>query len=486
MTFLDRHTGRVLATIFAFAFALWLLRSRRELFFLLAYPVEPIIAAIYRHSSSLIASSSLLSLPTPLEPFRREIMHLGSRLARVSVNLFAARFGRSILLTGLLDELHAHSSSYIRALFVQSLSVLLTYLVIYQPIAFPFVLLLAALASIVKAMPLLNCLSARELLGGVRGIFLSMPVLATLHAFCCYTLRRGALLLCLTAASLSAHSISVSNSEAAIDGSALTLKLRIPRYEAEHVPAAGLTSAFHFAGAQLASSSCAPQEQEILCDLRFAFPAPPAEQLEAQITLARVTVPNHVHILRISRGPVTRQIVFDRTFEKERINFHEPGRIEVFWRAARMGFVQLLYQPVLLVLLLILPRPLAYSAALAAAFLVVLPDRFYASPGFFELATAISLTYLACEHLLFREASGKWLISAAIGLLEGAALAVLARPTGSGAVAFGAGNLVATLALSLSARYFAHRIPLLLERYLYWAFAALGILWTIWVFFNRF
>ncbi|MFN7541263.1 MAG: AI-2E family transporter [Acidobacteriota bacterium] len=579
MTFLDRHTARVLATILVFVFTLWILWGLREFFFLLivalffACTVEPILAAIYRHTPSFISRriatlitfplvflssgliltilgqivvnqasqliqqlpslnsdpsrSPLLPLPGYLEPCREEIMRLGFQIAHDFSNLFianissagflvlapvfglysllkgsswrnalvlcAARSGRAIWLAALLDDLHTLLSNCIRALFLHSLAVLLAYLAFYHLIELPFALLLATLAAILEVIPRLGWPSAAllsifagELLGGVRRFFLSIPVLATQRIFYRHALRPGAILLGLTAASLSAHSISLSTSEAVIDGSALTLKLRIPRYEVEHVPFTGLSSAFHFSGAQLNSSSCAPQDQEILCDLRFAFPSPPAEQLDAQITLARVTVPNHVHILRISRGPVTRQIVFDRTFEKERINFHEPGRMEVFWRAARMGFAQLLYQPVLLALLLILPRPLAYSAALAAAFLVVLPDRFYASPGFFELATAISLTYLACEHLLFRDASGKWLISAAIGLLEGATLAILARPTGSGAVAFGAGNLLATLTLSLGARYFARKIPPLIERYLYWAFAALGILWTIWVFFNRF
>ncbi len=628
MTLFDRRTAQVLATILLFAASLWLLWGLRELFFLLivalffAYTVEPLISAIYRHTPSFVSRRSAIfatflivflstaitgtivgqlvvtqasqliqqlpslnedpsralqvPLPNQLEPFREEIMRVGSELARDLANgflanissagflllapvfglffllegpswrngvvNFAARYDRQVWLTALLDDLGNLLSNYIRALFLQSLSVFLGYLAFYQLAEVPYALLLATLAAALEVIPLLGWLSAAllsilvaiftsyahvgwllvfyvafrifqdyvvtplvmrkgvevppvmvllgiiagELLGGVRGIFLSIPVLATCRILYRHFLRRGTLGLLLAAASLHAHSISVSTSEATLDGSQLKLQLRMPRYEVEHIPANGLVSAFSFSGASLSSSNCQPQDQETVCQLAFVFGATPGEQIEARVTLARVTVPNHVHILRITRGPVTRQIVFDRTFEQERIDFHQPGRIEAFWRAARMGFLQLLYQPVLLALLLILPRSWPYAAAAAASFLVVLPDKFYASPGFFELATAISLTYLATEHLFFREASAKWLIVAVIGALEGASLAVLARPTGAGAVPFGTGNLIASLSVSLLARRFSRNIPEHLERYLYWAFAALGVLWTIWVFFNRF
>jgi hypothetical protein len=151
-----------------------------------------------------------------------------------------------------------------------------------------------------------------------------------------------------------------------------------------------------------------------------------------------------------------------------------------------MGFVQLAYQPILIALLLFIGRPIPYTAAAAAAFLVILPDRFYAVPGFFELATAISLSYLALEQIYFPDGAAKWAIFAFIGLLEGTALAILARPTGPGAIAFGAGNLIASLSITLLAARFSRNIPATVMRRLQWAFAALGVIWSIWVFVKRF
>jgi predicted PurR-regulated permease PerM len=627
MNLFDRKTAQVLATILAFAAGLWVLWGLRELFFLFllaiffAYTVEPLIAAIYRHTprqvsrrSSIFATflvvflasaltvvfigqlvvdqagelikqlpsldqdpTTAVSFPLPaqLEPFRNELLNYGLAFARSTANAFvsslsstgflilspifalfyllegpayrhsliqfAARTGHQVWLTGLLEDLRSLLSNYIRALFLQSLSVFLGYLAFYQITQVPYALLLATLAAVLEVIPVLGWISAAilslivaafsgyshllamlvfyivfrifqdyvvtpylmkngielpalvvlagviggEMLGGIRGMFLSIPFLATLRILYRHWLKRGAIML-LLGFSLDAHSSSVSTSDAKLDGQAISLHLRMPRYEAEHIPASGLAAAIQFKNANLATSNCAAVDQEILCDLTYQFQNPPAELVEANVTLARVTVPNHVHIMRFTRGPVTKQAVFDRTFENERIDLREVGKVELWWRAARMGFVQLAYQPILIALLLFIGRPIPYTAAAAAAFLVILPDRFYAVPGFFELATAISLSYLALEQIYFPDGAAKWAIFAFIGLLEGTALAILARPTGPGAIAFGAGNLIASLSITLLAARFSRNIPATVMRRLQWAFAALGVIWSIWVFVKRF
>ncbi len=284
----------------------------------------------------------------------------------------------------------------------------------------------------------------------------------------------------------SGHSISVSTSEGVLEDRTLRLTLRIPIYEVENVPQSRLTAAIEITGATLKATDCKPVDTELICQLAYEFPFAPGERIDAAVTLARVTVPNHVHIMKLSSKNVTRQAVFDRTFEHEQIDFHESAKAEIWWRAARMGFVQLGFQPILLLLLLIIPRPLAYLLGATAAFFLVLPDRFYAPPGFFELASAMALVYLAFEYLFFPKASGKWVFCALIGAIEGTALAVLARPTGAGAIAFGSGNLLASFTLSFLALHFSRNISERSMRILMWALSALGIIWSIWVFVKRF
>lgn len=516
-----------------------------------------------------------MPLPSQLEPFREELTHYGLDFARNVAsgflgNLssagfillspifalffllegptfrntlvqFATRFNQQVWLTGLLDDLSNLLSNYIRALFLQSLSVFVGYAIFYQATQVPYAILLATIAALLEIIPVLGWISAAgismfvaafigynhllwmlgfyvifrifqdyvvtpyvmqkgielpaflilagviggELLGGIRGMFLSIPTLAAIRILYRHWAKRAALLLALCA-SLDAHSISVSTSEAKLDGQSLTLQLRMPRYEAEHIPASGLAASIKFNDATLTSTECKQVDAELLCDLAYQFKTVPGELIEANVTLARVTVPNHVHIMRFNRGATLRQAVFDRTFENERIDLHEVGKVELWWRAARMGFTQLLYQPILILLLLLITRPLSYLAGAAAAFFIVLPDRFYAPPGFFELATAISLTYLAIEHLWFPDASAKWAVVAAIGALEGAALAVVARPSGPGAVAFGTGNLLAAFSVTLIAARFSRNIPAPQMRYVLWGLTALGALWSIWVFVKRF
>lgn len=459
---------------------------------------------------------------------------------RASLIQFAVQYDRHIWLTALLEDLRNLLSNYIRALLLQSLSIFVGYTLFYNATQVPYAILLATLAAVLEVIPVLGWISAGllsmlvaafvgythllwmlafylvyrifqdyvvtpyvmqkgvelptililagvlggEMLGGVRGAFLSIPALAAIRILYRHLTKVAPLLLLVV--SLHAHSISVSTSDARLEGNQLSLQLRMPRYEAEHASAASLAAAIQFPNAKLLANSCNSTDSEFNCTLTFEFGSTPAERIEANVTLARVTVPNHVHIMRLARGSVTRQAVFDRTFEHESIDFHEIGKAELWWRSSRMGFTQLLYQPILLLLLLIVARPYAYLAGSAAAFLIILPDRFYAVPGFFELATAISLTYLAVEQLWFPGASAKWAVVAAIGALEGAALAVLARPSGAGAVAFGVGNLAAAFGVSLLGVRFSRNIPAPWMRRIQWALAALGVIWSIWVFVKRF
>jgi hypothetical protein len=72
-----------------------------------------------------------------------------------------------------------------------------------------------------------------------------------------------------------------------------------------------------------------------------------------------------------------------------------------------------------------------------------------------------------------------------VGAVEGAALAVLARPAGAAAVAYGGGNLLAqgllVFLLSLGSRY----LPEAWRPRTYLTLAALGLALTGWVYWSR-
>lgn len=251
--------------------------------------------------------------------------------------------------------------------------------------------------------------------------------------------------------------MSVSSSDGKLTGSQLNLGVRLPIYEVDKLEPAAIASAFRFAGAKLLSNDCERLGEELVCRMSFAFDVAAGEAVEvvdATVTLSRITVPNHVHIMKLTRAGITRQGVFDRSFESEKIDFHQDAPLEAWWRGARQGFAQIAYQPMLLLLLLVVgytARPPAYLAAAAVAFFVVLPDRFYAPASFFQIATVLSIAYLVLERWLFPDAGAKWVASAAIGAVEGAAIAVMARAAGSGAIPLGLGNLAAQALLSLLA-----------------------------------
>jgi hypothetical protein len=310
------------------------------------------------------------------------------------------------------------------------------------------------------------------------------------------TLFRSAILISFTTLAAWPHAISVSTGEAKLEKRDLFLTVKIPPYEAEHLGKSGggtaaeaVGRAFSFPGARLLAQTCTGESGEMVCLLNFLFEQTPGERMEAEVRLARETVPNHVHILRIKRGSVERQTIFDRTFEREAINFHEPSAMETWSKGMQLGAGQLLYQPLLLAMLAtiaLLGRPWVYLPVSVAAFLAVLPDKFYATPAFFELASAIGLAYFALEGYFFPNAKGRWMPLGVLGAVEGAALAVLARPTANAAVSYGLGNILAQCFVLVVAAAIAVRIPETWKRYALVAMALLGVVSTATILLWRF
>lgn len=84
----------------------------------------------------------------------------------------AARFGEEIWLTGLIEDLSNILSHFIRALLLQSLAVFIAYGLFYEILDVPYAMLLATLAAVLELIPVLGWLVAASvslLLVGLSG-----------------------------------------------------------------------------------------------------------------------------------------------------------------------------------------------------------------------------------------------------------------------------------------------------------------------------
>ena len=126
----------------------------------------------------------------------------------------------------------------------------------------------------------------------------------------------------------------------------------------------------------------------------------PYRQLDVECNFAAVTVPNHVHLLRATRGDVTKQVVFDFSFNQATIRFTPPTEAEIavteVWTGAGRvigGPVQLLF----LVALALAGRSRKELFYLAFAFIgaetvsavIVAAKSWQPAPRFIEAASRI-------------------------------------------------------------------------------------------------
>lgn len=73
---------------------------------------------------------------------------------------FASRFGEAIWLTGLIADLNILLSNFIRALLLQSLAVFIAYGLFYEVLDVPYAILLATMAAVLELIPVLGWLAA--------------------------------------------------------------------------------------------------------------------------------------------------------------------------------------------------------------------------------------------------------------------------------------------------------------------------------------
>jgi hypothetical protein len=241
-----------------------------------------------------------------------------------------------------------------------------------------------------------------------------------------------------------AHVVSMSSGDLTIQGVRARFELRMPLYEVAHVPRpeTALLENIRFAGARLLSSNCRAESARdaYVCDAEYEFPSPP-DRVDAECTLASITVPNHVHLLRVSMGDKRDQAMFDRSFPRATLRFRPPGPLEVALTEAGGGFLRALGGPVQILFLAalalaarsrgeLLRLSLMFLAGQAAAVVMVPLTGWEPAARFVEAAAALAVAYLAVEILLLPKAGSRWLIAGVLGIFYGLFLHLFLQTAG--------------------------------------------------------
>jgi hypothetical protein len=266
-----------------------------------------------------------------------------------------------------------------------------------------------------------------------------------------------------------AHVVSMSSGDLAVHGAGAHYELRMPLYEISHVAAPERTLLDHvrFAGARLVEKSCRTDAGRALyvCEADYQFAAP-VDRVEVECTLAAVTVPNHVHLLRAQLDGKEDQALFDISFTRATLRFRPPTAAEIAieqsgagWMRALGGAVQLLFLAALVVAARSRRELLAlagmFLAGQVAAALVAPHTAWQPAPRFVEAAAALAVAYMAVEILLLPAAGARWAIAGVLGGFHGLYFHLFLQSTGYRAAYVLAGAALAEVAaLSVMALVF--------------------------------
>jgi hypothetical protein len=274
---------------------------------------------------------------------------------------------------------------------------------------------------------------------------------------------KGLWWLLVSALPLTAHMVSMSTGDLKVDGNRAHYELRMPMYEVAHVrePEHTLLDHVRFesggAWAKPSGQACRQEQDTYVCTADYQFPAL-VETVRVECTLASVTVPNHVHLLRAYRGDKTDQAVFDLSYTQAEIRFRPPTLFETAVREVSAGFMRAAggLAPLLFLAALVLAaRSRRELALLTASFVtaealactiaprITLP----LSPRFIEAAAALTIAYLAFEIILLPQSGMRWLVVAVLGIFHGAYFAAFLAESGYHFVAFFSGVAICELLL---------------------------------------
>jgi hypothetical protein len=177
-----------------------------------------------------------------------------------------------------------------------------------------------------------------------------------------------------------------------------------------------------------------------------------------ECTLAAITVPNHVHLLRAEMGGKRDEAIFDLGFTRTTLRFRPPTKLETAVTQAGAGFVRALggaVQVLFLAALVIAARSRRELLAISGMFLLgqaasalLMPHlAWQPAPRFVEAATALAVAYLAVEILLLPQAGARWLVTGVLGLFHGMYFHLFLQTTGYAAGLVLAGAALAEIAV---------------------------------------
>lgn len=245
-----------------------------------------------------------------------------------------------------------------------------------------------------------------------------------------------------------AHVMSMSSGDLAIRGTLAHYEFRLPLYEMPHVanPAHSLFAHIDFSSggrrARLLDSACREDAAlgSYVCAADYEFAAP-VDALDVECTFHAVTVPNHVHLLRVENGGKRDQALFDISFPRATLRFRPPTPLETAVTQAGGGVLRAVggAAQVLFLLSLVLAarsrRELILLTAMflagqIAAALVVSRTAWQPPARFVEAAAGLTVAYLAVEILVLPKAGMRWLIVAVLGAFHGLYFELFLRTTG--------------------------------------------------------
>jgi len=245
-----------------------------------------------------------------------------------------------------------------------------------------------------------------------------------------------------------AHVMSMSSGDLTIRGTEAHYEFRLPLYEMPHVanPAQSLFAHIVFSSggrqARLIDKSCREDAAlgAYVCTADYEFAAP-VDRLDVECTFHAVTVPNHVHLLRVENGGKRDQALFDISFPHATLRFRPPTALETAITEAGGGALRACggaAQILFLVSLVVAARSRRELLLLTAMFLagqmaaaIALPSTAWQPPArFVEAAAGLTIAYLAVEILVLPEAGMRWLIVAVLGAFHGLYFAMFLRTTG--------------------------------------------------------
>jgi hypothetical protein len=304
----------------------------------------------------------------------------------------------------------------------------------------------------------------------------------------------------LFAGAASAHVISMSSGDLTIRGTHAHYEFQLPLYEIPQTadPAQALLAHIGFSSggrqARMLQGSCREDAPHgwYLCAADYEFAAL-VDSLDVDCTFYAVTVPNHVHLLRVENGGKRDQALFDISFPRATLRFRPPTAMETAVTQAGGGFMRALggaAQMLFLASLVLAARSRRELILLAAMFLAgqtaaacIVPLTAWQPPvRFVEAAAALTIAYLSVEILALPHAGMRWLIVAVLGAFHGLYFALFLRTTGYSSVYVLAGAAVAeTCVVAICAPVFSYIVRRLASIHPVRIFAsvllAIGLAW---------